>query len=66
MSHSIAFEIDIKSKDSPNSNPAIKKKLELTCKDTEAAPSLADIQQKLERAEKARRDEQLKRKNISE
>lgn len=58
----IAFEIEIKPKNSPKSNPLIKQKLENMGSYHDAAPSLQEIHDKLERAEKARKLEFEKRK----
>merc|ERR1712071_573943 len=52
----VAFEIEV-AKTSPSQDPAVKKRLEEHC---QAAPSLEDIQSKLERAE-AKREELTKK-----
>jgi len=52
----VAFEIEV-AKNSPSQDPAVKKRLEEHC---QAAPSLEDIQSKLERAE-AKREELTKK-----
>lgn len=59
----IAFEIEIKSHDSPNQAPAIKTKLESY---SSAAPSLEDIESKLKKAEELRKQEFAKKKPIDE
>jgi hypothetical protein len=59
----VAFEIEV-AKSSPSQEPAIKKKLEMLAA-SQAAPSLEDIQQRLERAETKRRGE-LARKTFTD
>lgn len=59
----IAFEIEIKSQNSPSQAPAIKMKLESY---SSAAPSLEGIECKLRKAETLRKQEFAKKKPIDE
>jgi hypothetical protein len=57
----IAFEIEVKPKNSPVRNLPIKKKLEQSLHTESAPPTMEDIEQKLKKAEEFRREELSKR-----
>lgn len=51
------IEIEVKSFNSPARTPAIKEKLEQSLHSESAPPTIEDIQQKLDKAEKFRQDQ---------
>ena len=52
----VVIEVEVKNFNSPARTPAIKEKLEQSLQSESAPPTIEDIQQKLDKAEKFRQD----------